>query len=176
MKVVFSPAEIDFGYIRNSVKQKSLSANEAITKLNLSNDDLFVDIGYKGTFVRALTLLTGLNFNYLQVFGYSENCSDFPKNWTTMYLSDERGLLSYFRINSKMIEILFSDGPRAPKRNQNIKNFILAPKQIKPGFISRVKLNRFFSSPSSKLEKDIKSIVHLDDLKSYPTGKQEIEL
>jgi len=163
--IIYSPQEINFHYIQESIKESSTRSISFLEKLNLQAGDLFIDIGYKGTFIRALTLYSNIDFNYLQLLGNRTDCLDFSHRWKSIYQSDDRGVCSFFRINSKMVEILFSDGPRSPSKNEIVQNFINELNFSKPGVVRPMTLHKFLNSPSTKLSTGIDSISHEDDLK-----------
>ena len=164
--LIFSPQQIDFTYIQESISENSSRAIKHLKNLNFQDRDLFVDVGYKGTFVRALTLHSNKNFNYLQIFGNKAECSDFSHNWTSIFQSDDRGFDSYFRINTKMVEILFSDGPRAPIKNEIVEHFVNSLNFEKFGQVKNLAIHKFFNSPSCYLARGLNKITHTDDIKN----------
>jgi len=163
--LIFSPQELDFKYIQECLKENSSRSMIVLQGLEFKEGDLFVDVGYKGSFIRALTLLFNIDFNYLQLFGNKFECSDFSYNWRSLYQSEDKSCISYFKINTRMVEVLFSDGPRAPMKNLVIRNFVNSLNVSKPGLVRNLTLHKFFNSPSSKLAIGIESVAHEDDLK-----------
>lgn len=163
--LIFTPQTLNLEGIQLSLKENSDHVINLMQKLNFEDDDLFVDVGYKGTFIKALTIHSNKDFNYLQIFGNKADCSDFSPKWRSIYQSNEQGLFSYFRINTKMVEIIFADGPRAPKKNSLIENFISSLTLIDAEPAHCLSIHRFFNSPSKKLARGLETIEHQDDLK-----------
>lgn len=181
-QLIFSPQAIDYEYLRECLRENSSRSLNFLERLNLEEGDLFVDIGYKGTFIRALTLYSNKEFRYLQLFGNRIECMDFAHKWRSIYQSEDRSCFSYFRINTRMVEILFSDGPRAPIKNSKIDNFVNSLNISKSGPVKNFTLHRFFNSPSLRLTSGMKFVTHEDELKNitiknrfFDTGKSEVE-
>ena len=129
-----------------------------------SENPHLIDVGYKATFAYCFNLLMGGRDKvmYSQIFINPPYKSLLEREWISSFQHSSESAFAV-PLNTKLIEVLLSLGPRAPKNVGVIKEDLWSnPKRKK---LTQLDLWRLMKKPSKKLNKFISDVDLHDDIK-----------